>query len=85
MSYENAPSMPPTPGGYRAPSYPPPTPVSHQPSYEQHGGYSSNHDSAFYNVYTSSAPKKKNTRASQVRIDLVRFARKLLTVDAGLR
>ncbi|KAF7550985.1 hypothetical protein G7Z17_g5342 [Cylindrodendrum hubeiense] len=65
MSYENAPSMPPTPGGYRAPSYPPPTPVSHQPSYEQHGGYSSSHDSSFYNVYTSSQPKKKNTRASQ--------------------
>ncbi|KAK7424360.1 hypothetical protein QQZ08_008618 [Neonectria magnoliae] len=63
--------MPPTPGGYRAPSYPPPTPgpVSHQgPPYEQHGGYSSGHE-PFYSVYSSSVPtKKKNTRASQVRI-----------------
>ncbi|KAM0366627.1 hypothetical protein ACHAPK_008549, partial [Fusarium culmorum] len=57
--------MPPTPGGYRAPSYPPPTPVPHQASYEQHGGYPSAHE-PFYSVYSSSVPaKKKNTRASQ--------------------
>lgn len=65
MNYESAPSMPPTPGGYRAPSFPPPTPVPHQPSYEQHGGYPSGHE-PFYSVYSSSVPaKKKNTRASQ--------------------
>ncbi|KAM0221092.1 hypothetical protein ACHAPA_003443 [Fusarium lateritium] len=65
MNYDSAPSMPPTPGGYRAPSFPPPTPVPHQTSYEQHGGYASSHE-PFYSVYSSSVPaKKKNTRASQ--------------------
>jgi hypothetical protein len=39
--------------------------MPHQASYEQHGGYPSNHE-PFYSVYSSSVPaKKKNTRASQ--------------------
>ncbi|KAF5639105.1 hypothetical protein F25303_7471 [Fusarium sp. NRRL 25303] len=66
MNYEGAPSLPPTPGGYRAPSFPPPTPVPHQTPYEQHGGYPSTPHEPFYSVYSSSVPaKKKNTRASQ--------------------
>jgi hypothetical protein len=66
MSYDNGHQAPPTPGGYRAPSYAPPTPVvSHQPAYEQHSSYSSGGD-AYYGVYPSSmSSKKKNTRASQ--------------------
>jgi hypothetical protein len=64
-NYESAHSVPPTPAGYRAPSYPPPTPVSHQPAYDQQGGYPGGSDS-FYSVYSSAAAnKKKNTRASQ--------------------
>ncbi|TFB04271.1 hypothetical protein CCMA1212_003803 [Trichoderma ghanense] len=63
MNYENGPSMPPTPGAYRAPSFPPPpTPVAHQPSYEQTPSYQA--AEPFYSVY-STASKKKNTRASQ--------------------
>ncbi|KAG5804196.1 hypothetical protein H9Q74_007722 [Fusarium xylarioides] len=66
MNYEGAPSMPPTPGGYRAPSFPPPTPVPHQTPYEQHGGYPSTPHEPFYSIYSTSVPaKKKNTRASQ--------------------
>ncbi|KAG7424498.1 hypothetical protein Forpi1262_v014562 [Fusarium oxysporum f. sp. raphani] len=65
MNYEGAPSMPPTPGGYRAPTFPPPTPVPHQTPYEEHGGYSSTPHEPFYSVYSSSVPAKKNTRASQ--------------------
>jgi hypothetical protein len=65
MTYDNGPSVPPTPGGYRAPSYPPPTPIAQQSPYEQHNSYPSE---TFYSVYSSSVPaKKKNTRASQVR------------------
>uniref|UniRef100_A0A4E9EL57 Uncharacterized protein n=1 Tax=Gibberella zeae TaxID=5518 RepID=A0A4E9EL57_GIBZA len=57
MNYNSAPSMPPTPGCYRAHSYPPPIPVPHQASNEQHGGY----------AYSSSVPaKKKKKRAFQV-------------------
>lgn len=67
MSYDHGPpSVPPTPGGYRTPAYPPPTPVA---QYE-HPSYSSNE--AYFNVYSSSS-KKKNTRASQVRIDSLSF------------
>jgi hypothetical protein len=63
MTYDNGPSVPPTPGGYRAPSYPPPTPIAQQSPYEQHNSYPSE---TFYSVYSSSVPaKKKNTRASQ--------------------
>lgn len=65
MNYENGPSLPPTPGAYRAPSFPPPpTPVAHQSSYEQTPSYQA--AEPFYSVY-SSVSKKKNTRASQVR------------------
>lgn len=68
ISYDNGHSLPPTPGGYRGPSYPapPPTPISQQPSYEPQGSYASE---PMYSVsYSSSMPsKKKNTRASQVR------------------
>ncbi|KFA74515.1 hypothetical protein S40288_07421 [Stachybotrys chartarum IBT 40288] len=61
MGYEPTHQAPPTPGGFRAPSYPP-TPISHQPQFE-HGGYS---QPEFYpSVYSSAANKKKNTRASQ--------------------
>ncbi|KAI8406207.1 hypothetical protein FOFC_13676 [Fusarium oxysporum] len=65
MNYEGAPSMPPIPGGYRAPSFPPPTPVPHQTPYEQHRGYPSTPHEPFYSVYSSSVPAKKNNRASQ--------------------
>ncbi|EXL39305.1 hypothetical protein FOCG_18076 [Fusarium oxysporum f. sp. radicis-lycopersici 26381] len=66
MNYEGAPSMPPTLGGYRAPSFLPPTSVPHQTPYEQHGGYPSISHEPFYGVYSSSGPaKKKNNRASQ--------------------
>jgi hypothetical protein len=65
MAYENGGSVPTTPGVYRPASYPAPTP-SHQPSYESHTNYPPATE-AFYGVYTSSsAAKKKNTRASQV-------------------
>ncbi|KAL3584544.1 hypothetical protein FPOAC2_14324 [Fusarium poae] len=65
MNYESAPSMPPAPGVYHAPSFPPPTPVPHQTYYELHGGYTSGHE-PFYSVYSSSVPsKKKYIRASQ--------------------
>ncbi|PON23525.1 hypothetical protein TGAM01_v207759 [Trichoderma gamsii] len=58
------PSMPPTPGAYRAPSFPPgpPTPVAQQQPYEQNPNFQS--QEPFYSVY-STAAKKKNTRASQ--------------------
>jgi hypothetical protein len=64
MNYDNG---HPVPGGYRQPSYPPPTPVAQQAPYEPpHTSYSSNTD-PYYSVYPSSIPaKKKNTRASQV-------------------
>ncbi|KAK7571547.1 hypothetical protein V3481_018759 [Fusarium oxysporum f. sp. vasinfectum] len=66
MNYEGAPSMPPTLGDYRAPSFLPPTSVPHQTPYEQHGGYPSISHEPFYGVYSSSGPaKKKNNRASQ--------------------
>lgn len=72
MSYDNGPSVPPTPGVYRAPTFPPPTP-SHQSSYESHGGYPSATET-FYSVYSSvSSAKKKNTRASQVRLPQARM------------
>jgi hypothetical protein len=59
MNYEHGPpSVPPTPGGYRAPTYAPPTPIA---QYE-HPSYSGGEP--YYNVYSSSS-KKKNTRASQ--------------------
>ncbi|KAK7220557.1 hypothetical protein V2G26_008560 [Clonostachys chloroleuca] len=63
MNYDNG---HPVPGGYRPPSYPPPTPVAQQAQYEPpHTSYSSNSD-PYYSVYPSSIPaKKKNTRASQ--------------------
>ncbi|UNI20643.1 hypothetical protein JDV02_006714 [Purpureocillium takamizusanense] len=61
MSYDNGSSVPPTPGVYRAPTFPPPTP-SQQP-YDAHGAYPAE---PFYSVYSSVASaKKKNTRASQ--------------------
>ncbi|KAG8665153.1 uncharacterized protein FPOAC1_013131 [Fusarium poae] len=65
MNYEGAPSMPPTPGGYHAPNFLPPTPVPHQNSYEQHGGYPSGQE-PFSRVYSSYVPSRKNTRASNV-------------------
>ncbi|UKZ72974.1 hypothetical protein TrVFT333_000611 [Trichoderma virens FT-333] len=61
MNYENGPSLPPTPSAYRAPSFPPPTPMAHQSSYEQTPSYQP--AEPFYGVY--STQKKKNTRASQ--------------------
>lgn len=61
MSFDNGHSLPPTPGAYRGPTFPPPTP-SQQP-YDSHGAYASE---PFYSVYSSVASaKKKNTRASQ--------------------
>jgi hypothetical protein len=67
MSYDNGHSVPPTPGGYRAPSYPPPpTPIQQQAPYDSHSSYQPSAPESFYSVYSSSAPtKKKNTRASQ--------------------
>ncbi|GKU11934.1 unnamed protein product, partial [Fusarium langsethiae] len=66
MSYEGATSMPPTLGGYHAPSFPPPTPVPHQTPYEQHGGYPPDTQEPFYDGYSSPVvAKKKNARASQ--------------------
>ncbi|KAI3573326.1 hypothetical protein IWW34DRAFT_810698 [Fusarium oxysporum f. sp. albedinis] len=66
MNYEGVPSMPPTLGDYRAPSFLPATSVPHQTPYEQHGGYSSISHEPFSSVYSSSGPaKKKNNRASQ--------------------
>lgn len=62
MNYDHGPpSVPPTPGGYRNP-YQPPTPMP-QHQYD-HPGYPSSTE-PYYNVYSSSASKKKNTRASQ--------------------
>ncbi|KNB18575.1 hypothetical protein FOXG_16083 [Fusarium oxysporum f. sp. lycopersici 4287] len=66
VNYEDAPSMHPTLGDYRAPSFLPATSVPHQTPYEQHGGYPSIPHEPFYDVYSSSGPaKKKNNRASQ--------------------
>ncbi|RKK33450.1 hypothetical protein BFJ69_g18732, partial [Fusarium oxysporum] len=67
INYEDASSMHPTLGDYRAPSFLPPTSVPHQTPYEQHGGYPSISHEPFSSVYSSSGPaKKKNNRASQV-------------------
>ncbi|KAG8664438.1 uncharacterized protein FPOAC1_013776 [Fusarium poae] len=66
MNYEGAPSMPPTPGGYRAPRFLQPTPVPHQTPYEQHGDCPSNTQEPFYDGYSLPVlARKKNTRAYQ--------------------
>ncbi|KAK5987165.1 hypothetical protein PT974_11283 [Cladobotryum mycophilum] len=64
MNYENGPSVPPTPGGYRTPSYAPHTPIPHQTQYEQQSTYQHQQE-PFYGVYSTGVSKKKNTRASQ--------------------
>lgn len=57
----------PPPHMYRQPSYPPPTPLPHQSSYDYPPSYGTPHGDNLYPIHISSAAgKRKAQRASQV-------------------